>query len=336
MTDYTLINIKKETLAKINEICSASASECIDEFVNALYKINDSLKKLVNSKEGKKLVGYAGGDWFIKDELISIAMQVPLIRATFVEVFGGSGVLSQYIPRSKFTNIIYNDIDKDLVSLHEYVKNNPDLLASILYILPYSRYVREQIYKNHAGRDIGGLIGAVAMFYLLRSGYFGTFREGFGVHIKPNSSTAVRYMSGIASIYSTAERFRDVVIECADFEYIIKKYDSNGTLFYLDPPFVSSDKTKRDDFYRYTFTEADAVRLTRILRNIKGYFMLKISEDNEKYYSSIAVDRAEIVTKKSMKLVRDGERRDVKIIVLTNYKLNRKSNINLLEMQNAR
>jgi len=60
--------------------------------------------------------------------------------------------------------------------------------------------------------------------------------------------------------------------ETLDFEQHIKKYDSKTTLFYLDPPYFSSEF----QYYRGAehFGKAGHQRLAEVLKNIEGKFIL--------------------------------------------------------------
>lgn len=60
--------------------------------------------------------------------------------------------------------------------------------------------------------------------------------------------------------------------ECLDFEAHINKYDSEETLFYLDPPYFSTE----DQYYRggINFGRQGHQRLADVLKNIKGKFIL--------------------------------------------------------------
>jgi len=70
------------------------------------------------------------------------------------------------------------------------------------------------------------------------------------------------------------------VLENKDYKEIIQLYDSDHTLFYLDPPNPSTDEVSgRESYYQYTFTLADLHFMARYLRNIKGYWVLKSYED---------------------------------------------------------
>ena len=72
-------------------------------------------------------------------------------------------------------------------------------------------------------------------------------------------------------------RLKRVQIECLDFEKCISKYDTKNTLFYLDPPYVGVEyyyKTKE-----ISFGHDDHIRLSKLLRGLKGKFVLSYYDD---------------------------------------------------------
>jgi len=319
---YSRIWVRKETYKKLIEICDKPLVDCLDEIIGLLElpdKLYDDVRRRLLGDSNATVLRYVGSDWAIKDELINIAVRAPVKKGIFVEVFGGTGILSQYISRKKFRIVVYNDIDRDLVALHKIVKENPGLLASLLYMLPYSRYIRNYM-NNMASVEVGGLAGAAILFYLINSSFAGKLTSSFATDRSYN--IARRFTSKIAALYNTSERFRDVVIESLDFKELIEKYDTEETLFYLDPPFISTAGTKRDDYYRHGFTARDVNRLVNTLRNIKGYYMMKLSDDNVNYYKDIPIaDKVSITKKLDLSLVIGKERRTFTYMILTNYKL---------------
>lgn len=60
---------------------------------------------------------------------------------------------------------------------------------------------------------------------------------------------------------------------------MIRNYDGEKTLFYVDPPYPYSTRTlsgncKNNDFYRHTMTDDDHRDLARVLRGLKGMVIL--------------------------------------------------------------
>ena len=66
------------------------------------------------------------------------------------------------------------------------------------------------------------------------------------------------------------------MIECEDYKSLIKRYDSENTLFYLDPPYFNI--TKRKDYYRGNgvWQYEEFKELAEVLKNIKGKFVLSL------------------------------------------------------------
>jgi DNA adenine methylase len=70
-----------------------------------------------------------------------------------------------------------------------------------------------------------------------------------------------------------ADRLRNVVFFCADALEVIDRYDSPGTLFYLDPPYPHGTRTARD-VYDYEMSDRDHRRLLEVIQAASGMVML--------------------------------------------------------------
>ena len=221
----------------------------------------------------KKLIQYSGGDFFIANELLERINGLCADKCTFVEIFGGSGYIFQNVDRTKFSNIVYNDIDSKLITLYKMVKEKPEMLQKILYIIPYSREMNKVI-KNilKQNENLSEIETAVFMFYVLNSTFFGEFDKGFAFVVKRNASKP--YFNKINNITEISKLWRDITIENSDFREIIKRYDRPTTVFYADPPFVNKGK----HYYTREFSVNDLRELAKILTQIKGKFLLKLDE----------------------------------------------------------
>ncbi len=69
-------------------------------------------------------------------------------------------------------------------------------------------------------------------------------------------------------------RLKSVKIENRDFEPILKTYDRPDALFYLDPPYLGTEKN-----YEGTFGWKDHLRLAANLKDSKGRFVLSYNDD---------------------------------------------------------
>jgi site-specific DNA-adenine methylase len=78
----------------------------------------------------------------------------------------------------------------------------------------------------------------------------------------------------IEKLEAFAERLRPVVIESLDALDCIAKYDSDHTVFYVDPPYPSSARSDAGPTYSFEMTEDDHVHLLEVLKKVKAKVIL--------------------------------------------------------------
>jgi DNA adenine methylase len=69
-------------------------------------------------------------------------------------------------------------------------------------------------------------------------------------------------------------RLAGVVIECLPYAEFITRYDRPETLFYLDPPYWGCE----NDYGKGSFSRDDFEVLSRLLRGLKGRFIMSIND----------------------------------------------------------
>jgi DNA adenine methylase len=226
----------------------------------------------------EKLLAYIGGDWYIKDAIIALLCRSG--AKILVEVFGGSGVISMYAPRTDFKNIIYNDKDELLYSFFKVLREKPKELMRLLILMPASRKLNNELadmVKSGIYKKLSDVEKAAILFYLIRTKFDG--HVGAGFKIRKTGSLQAELVRKILSIADVAKKWIDVVIENKDFREIIPLYDSENTVFYCDPPYIAINRSD-SDYYRLSFTHADMLQLLNMLSKIKGKFVLKLSEEH--------------------------------------------------------
>jgi len=268
--------------------------------------------------EDVKLVRYPGGDYFVFGSLNRIFMYAPNARV-FVEVFGGSCWCSLSVSRSKFKIVVCNDIDRDLINLYRMIKSNPEELIRRLSVLPYSREMLEIAREVLSSKSADAVTKAAMMFYLLRA-TFNAKVESTSLSVSKEYNHAIKYSKAIASLVDYAKRFRDVILEAKDYREVIRMYDSDHTLFYLDPPYVGEGR----NYYRFPFTESSLKTMATVLKDVKGYWVLKIAEDNYRIIKDVLPEHstARIEVPHYMVKVRGEERPKYEYIVAFNYATN--------------
>ena len=276
-----------------------------------ISELRETLERVLGpSSTNIKMVQIPGGDFHIA-ELLRPRLErlCPRPKCAFVEVFGGSGYMSQTVSREVFGNIIYNDINSMLVTLFRYVKEHPEQLAILLSLLPYSRaYYRIVTDLLKTCRDFGSLVAAALIFYAYNTSYAGKIGKGFAYSVNPTKNEAREFRSRVWAVLRYADVWRDIIIENLDFREVIKKYDSERTVFYLDPPYID----RSEDYYGMPFTADDLRDMAAMLTQIRGRFLLKLDYKTYELVSDVLTrDKyaVEVVERtRHMKKVKGGQR----------------------------
>lgn len=200
----------------------------------------------------------------------------------YIEVFGGAGWI--LFSKERHAELeVFNDANGDLINLYRIVKFHSEALQKEL---DWNLVSREQFFdykeqiKNRGQTDIQ----RAAKFFMLIKNSFGADLRSFGVRNR-NLDKAIDYLRKVK------DRLRFTVIENKDFEGLLKTYDRERALFYLDPPYYEAE-----DFYNVVFTEKDHIRLKEALDKLKGKFILSYNDSDYirelyKEYIIIEVDR---------------------------------------------
>lgn len=207
-------------------------------------------------------IAWIGGKKLLRKAIIE---RFPKDYDRYIEVFGGAGWVL-FGKEYKNELEVFNDIDSELINLYRCIKYHPEELQKELDWLLVSRELfncsKEQI-KSSGLTDIQR---AARYFYLIKSS-FGADRRSFGTNRK-NLVSSIDYLKEIHS------RLKNVVIENKSYDNIIKVYDREKALFYLDPPYYKTEK-----YYNSDFGLNDHIRLKELLTQIKGKFILSYNDD---------------------------------------------------------
>ena len=189
---------------------------------------------------------------------------------TFVDVFGGSGII---LLRKEPSPIeIYNDIDKmltDLFSVLRYQKHT-EFLKELCDHTLYSR--SEFLNAKLLSPDNNALENArrsMVRFNMSYSGNGRFFSTTVCDTILGIPSSVRRWNRRKESLPAAHERLKNIIVENEDFRQLIPRYDTPNTLFYLDPPYHMSARDGKNR-YIYEFKMKDHEDMINILHNIKG------------------------------------------------------------------
>jgi DNA adenine methylase len=174
----------------------------------------------------------------------------------YVEVFGGSGAVLFAKDRAMSKIEVLNDCDSEIVNFFRVLQDHDrtDALMERLLMTPYSRQVYEEMCDEPIPED--PVLRAWNLWARARMA-FGGYRPC--ENGKPFSgSTRGRWRRSLSSRHQKGgdaatlhnkidelerftERLLGVYIENKDFPYILDRWDSPRTVFYLDPPYFGTE-----------------------------------------------------------------------------------------------
>ncbi len=210
----------------------------------------------------------------------------------YVEVFGGSGAI--ILNKSPSQIEVYNDIDQNLVSFFRVLQDYKK--SQILYRkLKYTLYSREELYRAYDiinNKSSDEIERAWAVYVLTRMGfgarmYSPTFSVNLNESDKSKSNT---FYSSLRYIVEFKKRLENIIVENLDWEECMEKYDTEETLFYLDPPYpievINSNKLYIQD-KGFKTLEEHRIFLEK-LKKFKG--MIILSGYDNKVYDDVLKD----------------------------------------------
>ena len=130
---------------------------------------------------------------------------------------------------------------------------------------------------------------------------------GYGVLRKPTQK-----LFELDNLNLIRERLSNTFIENKDAIDIIKRYDREGTFFFIDPPYFETTG------YSYAFEEDKQIELRDVLLNIKGKFLLTINA-NEKireWYNGCTIEEVDVNYSVSRQAT---ARKKYKELIIKNY-----------------
>jgi DNA adenine methylase len=172
----------------------------------------------------RPVVSWAGGKQRLLKHLL------PLIKphTCYVEVFGGSGAL-MWAKQPSHTEV-FNDINGELVSLMRCLKFHRDALLDELDLVLNSR--RE--FEDYGAQPGLTQIQRAARWLVRNKLSFAGHGHHFAIcRSHPLQSRVQRQLA----LQSLNRRLDRTIIEERDWAYILKTYDHEETLFFLDPPY---------------------------------------------------------------------------------------------------
>ncbi len=170
---------------------------------------------------------------------------------------------------------ILNDINNDLTTLFRVLSNH---LEEFLRYFKWTLCSRDEFDRlNSQNPDSLTDIQRASRFYYLQKLCFGGRPIGRTFGTSTTSAPRLNLLRIEEELSQVHLRLSRVTIENRPWQRIIEQYDRKHSLFYLDPPYFGCE-----DYYgKEVFNREDYDKMTEILANLEGAFILSLNDKPE-------------------------------------------------------
>jgi len=192
----------------------------------------------------------------------------------YCEPFAGSAAV--LLNREPSPVETYNDLDGEVVNFFRVLRDQPEELTRAIGLTPFSR--EEMALAVAREKDGIPEVERARRFYVrarqARTGLAQTASLGRWANCRGTSRAGMagavsRWWGAVEQLPEIALRLLRVQFENRPAEELIRLYDTPGTLFYCDPPYVHA--TRGDSrAYGVEMTDAQHESLAAVLAEIRG------------------------------------------------------------------
>lgn len=210
----------------------------------------------------KPIIRWPGGKTRLLDRILP---RIPK-HTCYVEPFMG-GVAVLLAKRASEVEVV-NDLNGDLVALYRNVQYHlPALLAEMDWMLNSRKNLREFITQPGLTE-----IQRAARWFVRNKVSFGANMQSYGVW-KSRRPPAVCDENTQELLRRFHDRMAHVVVENLPYDHCMRTYDSPGTFFFVDPPYLhAKPKTYKG------WNEEQMTGLRDQLAGLKGKWLLTVDD----------------------------------------------------------
>lgn len=217
----------------------------------------------------KPVAPYVGGKRALSKRLVARIDALP--HDLYAEPFVGMGGVFFRRTRRPRKEVI-NDISTDVVNLFRLLQRHYQQLLDVLKWQICSRAEFERLVDLDPSK-LTDLERAVRFLYIQRASFGGKV-TGRSYGITREGGARFDLTKLVPMLEDVHERLCGVDIERLPYADLIRRYDTRGTLFYLDPPYHGTEHVYGEGL----FSTADYERLRGLLEGIQGRFILSIND----------------------------------------------------------
>lgn len=197
---------------------------------------------------------------------------LPLLEqehTTYIEAFAGGAALF-FLRKTPAPVEVINDINSEIVRLYRCVQHHLDELVRQFRWALISREMFKWAQMQHP--DTLTDIQRAARFFYLQKLAFGAKATGQTFGISPQQPPRLNLLRIEEDLSQAHLRLARATIEHLPWQACIKRYDRQGALFYLDPPYWQTAG------YGVEFDLAQYEELAEVMASLKGRAILSIND----------------------------------------------------------
>ena len=205
---------------------------------------------------------YLGG----KQKSLKHILPAMPVRKVWVEVFGGTGVVS-WNRQLSHLNVI-NDRYSAITQFYKCLRD-PNLLREMVDWLKLAPKSREEWEACAAGwKEAETEVTRAAMwYYMMESSVIG---KGTSWGRRTNARSIPTLPGRFENFYSIHDKIKKFQIENLDWRKCLEDYDSPDTVFYLDPPYYMTDQGA----YKHRMSPEEHKELLERVFDLEGFVAL--------------------------------------------------------------
>lgn len=215
-----------------------------------------------------------GGKTYHLEWLLPIVNSVP--HKAYIESFGGSAAV--LLNKNPSEVEVYNDIHGDVVNFFKILRTQGSELIGLLRLTPYSR----EEFTLACRSDADDSFEKARQFFVrarqVRNGLATKATPGRWSYTKKDSRQGRalpinQWLNSIEGLQEICDRIQNVQIEHLDALDVIQRYDTPGSLHYIDPPYLMSSRTGGEN-YSHEYNEEQHANLLKLLLTLQGKVVL--------------------------------------------------------------
>lgn len=286
--------------------------------------------------KAKPFIKWVGGKSQLIDKIEANLPSKFMQFDTYVEPFVGGGAVLFYILQNyrNINHVIINDINSDLTTTYEVVRDHLSELIDALYEIEKefhkisteasrTQYFLEKR-KEFNSKTLDPVQNSVCFIFLNKTCFNGLYRVNsnggfnvpYGKHVKP-------VICDKATLMADSKLLQKVEIKNGDFSKTAE-YASEKSLFYCDPPYKPiSDTSSFNSYSKESFDDREQARLKEFCDTItkQGAMLLQSNSSPTNNYFDDLYDDYRIERVMASRMVNsDGAKRGkIAELLISNY-----------------